>query len=301
MQRREVICEMRLLLMRCYCSSILRLFGILLVFLPALHNAAARPLDEVKASGYLRVFVYENFHPYSYKENGVYKGIDVEIGRLLAERLGVKVNFFMREADENIDDDLRINVWKGHFIGGGVADVMMHVPYDKELGIRNNLAVLFAPYYTERLSLLVDPAQVGAAETLAVFMHYKIGAELDTIADIYLSSPFTAGGRIREKIVHYRDFAAAMKGFKNKEVAGLLAPRAQAEAAAAMAGRQTKVIQPPMPGLGKTRWNVGLAVKHNSRDLAYALGDIIKELRKSGQLARVFKRYGASYFVDFLD
>ena len=73
--------------------------------------AMARTLEEVKASGQLSVFVYDDYPPYSFKEGGKLKGIDVELGRLMAEALGVNVSYLVRPADENVDDDLRINVW----------------------------------------------------------------------------------------------------------------------------------------------------------------------------------------------
>ena len=81
----------------------------------------ARPLDDVIETNYLRVFVYEDFAPYSYKdENKKMVGIDVEIARRLAEKLGVELRLFVRGADESVDDDLaqqcveRALSWRRH-------------------------------------------------------------------------------------------------------------------------------------------------------------------------------------------
>ena len=273
--------------------------GPVLILVALTQAAWSRPLDEVQASGYLRVFVYENHQPYSFKKNGKLTGINVDIGRRLAEELGVRVRFFVRDADENVDDDLRNNVWKGHYLGGGVADVMMHVPYDKELKLRNNLVVLFGRYFTERMALLVDMAKFDSWPTLAVFVYRPIGVEVDTLADFYLSSPTVAGGRIREKVVRYRDFKAAAEGFVKGEVDGLLGPRVQLESVGASHQGKPDVSQPPLPGLSKTEWDLGLAVKHDSRDLAYALGDVIAKLRKTGELAKIFQQYGATHYAAF--
>ncbi len=262
----------------------------------------ARPLDDVIDSKYLRIFVYDNFPPYSYMgKDKKMTGIDVEIGQRLAQELGVKARFFVRGADETVDDDLRNNVWKGHYIGGGVADVMMHVPVDDELRRRNQLAVIFGRYYTERMALASDPEQVGKSETLAPFLQEKIGVELDTMADFYLSSPSTFNGRIRNNVVRYRLFSDAINGLKNKEVAGLMGPRGQLEAAVKATGRTYTVSSPPFLGMTISRWDIGLAVKHDSRDLAYRLGDIILELREKGELKAIFNKYGLSYYKDFLD
>jgi hypothetical protein len=36
-------------------------------------------------------------------------------------------------AGENMDDDLRNMVWRGHYLGFGPADVLLHVPVDAPL------------------------------------------------------------------------------------------------------------------------------------------------------------------------
>ncbi len=281
---------------------VLCLFLTLPASLSTSDTANARPLDDVIESKYLRVFVYEDFPPYSYKgPDKKMTGIDVEIGKRLAEKLGVTVNFFVRGADETVDDDLRNNVWKGHYIGGGIADVMMHVPVDDALRERNKLAVIFGRYYTERMSLALDPSQVGEAETLAPFLQEKVGVELDTLADFYLSSPSTFGGRMRKNVVRYRWFKDAIEGLKKQEVAGLMGPRGQIEAAVKATNRPYTISSPPFRGMSIPRWDIGMAVKEDSRDLAYALGDIVLELRKSGELETIFKKYGLSYYKDFLD
>ena len=114
------------------------LFKSALLFAAALSAVAnARPIDEVTDSGYITIFVYEDYAPYSFiDENGEAAGIDVDIAHSFAESLGVELKLLMRGADENVDDDLRINLWKGDLIHRKVADVMMHVPYDRELDIR---------------------------------------------------------------------------------------------------------------------------------------------------------------------
>ena len=40
--------------------------------------------------------------------------------------------------DENMNDDLRNMVWKGHYLGYGPADVMLHVPVDNRLMAEND-------------------------------------------------------------------------------------------------------------------------------------------------------------------
>lgn len=261
----------------------------------------ARPLDEVKASGELLIAVYDDFAPYSFEKDGKPHGLDVDIGRALAEKLGVKPKFVLRMAGETVSDDLRVNLWQGPRTGGGVVDVMLHVPAAKELGLKDEFVFPIGRYYSEHVALLVDPAKVGDGETLAMFMSHPIGVELDTLADLYVSSPQTAEGKIGQNAIRYRNFDAAIEGLKKGEVAGLLGPQAQLEWAARQVGRPVKVGRPPMPGLEVTGWDVGIAVKADSRDLGYELADTLTAMRQSGELAEIFRKYGLTYEVDFDD
>jgi len=289
------------------------LFGALPIFFCALllispGGSHARPLDDVIASGVLKIAVYEKFRPFSYKENGELKGIDIAIGRALAKDLGVKPEFMVFAADENIDDDLRNAIWKGRLIGGrtssglgtkDVADVMLHVPYDTDTKVRNNLVVFFGQYFTEGVSVLVDPVRVPNTTTLAPFVYEKIGVEIDTLADLYLSS--AVGGRLLNKLTHFASFDAAVDGFKKGDVAALMGTMSQIDWAQFYAGNGSKVVQPAMPGLQIREWHVGLAVKEDSRDLAYQLGDTITKMRGNGALKGIFAGFGVRYNAKFLD
>lgn len=49
-------------------------------------------------------------------------------------------------------DDLRNMVWKGHYLGFGPADVLMHVPVDKPLMDSQKQALIFAPNFKETVA-----------------------------------------------------------------------------------------------------------------------------------------------------
>ena len=259
----------------------------------------ARPLDDVVESGYLRIAVYREFEPFAFENDGELKGIDVEIGKAMAASLKVEPRFMLLMADENVDDDLRNAVWKGALLGGGVADVMLHVPVDPEVKLRNNLVVIFGRYYTDEMAIAANMSTVRNVVTMQPFLDEKIGAEVDTLADFYIATAFS--GRLRSNLVQYLTFAKAAEGLKNREVAGLMAPRSQVEWAANEIGPPIEVVQPSFPGLIITHWDVGAAVKHDSRDLGYALGDVITELRQFGKMSEIFEKYGVRYNARFID
>ena len=278
---------------------------IALCILAALITAAwpwpgqSRPLDEAAQSGFLTIAVYKDFEPFAFEENGELKGIDVDIGKAIAKALKLEPRFMKLQADEDVDDDLRNAVWKGNYLGGGVADVMMHVPVDEEVKRRNNLVVIFGRYYTESMAVAADPNKVRNVITMAPFLDEKIGAEIDTLASFYLASAF--GGQLRDNTVSYKSIADAAEGLKNREIAGLMAMKSQADWAAKVAGSPIEVVQPSMPGLVVRSWNIGAAVKHDSRDLGYAIGDELTRLRKSGEMEKIFAKFGVKYQAKFLD
>ncbi len=257
----------------------------------------ARPFDDVVDSGYITIFVYKDYAPYSWKtDDGELKGIDVEIAQKFAEDLGVELRFLVRGADENIDDDLRINIWKGDLIHRRVADVMMHAPYDREVDTRNEFAVLMGPYFLEKMALVVDKQKLPVVENFGRFMNQPIGVELDTAGDFFLSNAFR--GALQQSIQRGRTFADVVDLYSSGQVSAAMGSLAQAEWIATQAPDiDSHIAQPPMPGIVRRSWPVGFAVKHDSRDLGYALADVATGLITSGELAEITAKYGVTYYA----
>ncbi|MCA1974640.1 MAG: transporter substrate-binding domain-containing protein [Caenispirillum sp.] len=255
--------------------------------------AQALTYDEIVAGGVLTVGVYRDFPPFSSETDGRLVGIDVDLGRALAERMGLKATFLQLTADENIDDDLRNGVWKGSVTGGGVADVMLHMPVDRALNVRNDLVVLFGAYYRDSFLVARDPVRTGGVKTLAVFAHEPIGVEVDSLADTYLSGAF--GGVLRAKVTHFLTTEEAVGGLVGGRVAGVMAPVSQLEAGLRDHRDRFEIAAVPTPGLPANGWDVGMAVKHTNRDLAYAVGDVVDALEADGTLARIFADHGVTW------
>lgn len=256
-------------------------------------GALARPLDEVVAGGELHVAVYESNKPFSYVEDGTLKGIDVDLANALAEKIGVKASFITRMQGEDVDTDLRSNVWKGPVAGGSVGDVMMHVPLDRELAQRNREAALINPYFEERIALFYDPARTGDEPSFDVFKRERIGVQLGTVADYFVM--FALDGALRNNVLHYIKVTDGVKRFASGEMSALLGVRSELEAHLQNAGLSRKVFEPSMRGIVRARWVVGMAVKDNSRDLGYALGNALAKLKESGAVAEICNRYGVTY------
>lgn len=244
--------------------------------------------------GTLRIAVYNDYPPYSY--NG--KGIDVDLAQAVAKELGLKADIAWFNADEDMNDDLRNMVWKGHYLGNRPGDLMMHVPYDERLAKANSQVRIFAPYTVETIAVARDPQRIpkkvvgSAAVALEVFTREKIGVELTTLSDAFLLSALN--GRLREQVVHYKSVPLAVKGMQAGEVAAVMGPRAELEAA-------LKTLDTPsrfqldavkMPELKVDNWALGMAVKSDNAKLAETVSHALSKLQKEGEVKRIFANYG---------
>lgn len=257
--------------------------------LPA--HAAAQP--EVQQAGTLRVAVYADYAPFSARG----KGIDVALAQSLAERLGMRAEIVEFPPDENMSDDLRNMVWKGHYLGRRPADVMLHVPVDAQFAAQNDKVAIFGPYHLETMALARNPARVQAATGSAavafeIFTREKVGVELDTHASDFMLH--VLNGRLRDNVVHFRSVAEAAAAMVKGEVSAVMAPRSQLEAAL-KEQKQFEIDALNMPELRVKGWPLGMAVKADSKELAAALSEALADLQRSGELARIFSAHGVTH------
>ena len=110
------------------------------------------------------------------------KGIDVDIAAALADALGLKLSMLPFNADENMNDDLRNRVWKGHDLGFGPADVPMHVPVDRPLMDATPQVAIFARCFRECVVLACNRERVPTLDTLQPLANRKVAVPGQTRA-----------------------------------------------------------------------------------------------------------------------
>ncbi|MCP3869188.1 MAG: transporter substrate-binding domain-containing protein [Gammaproteobacteria bacterium] len=251
-------------------------------------------LERVLERGVLEVAVYSDFPPFSFRDDrGRIVGIDADIARAVAESLGVAAALRAVGADESMEDDLRNNVWKGHYLGGGVADMMLHVPYDPGFARENDRAVFIAPYSREQIVVAIRKQATSGHDPLELFTREKVGVELDTLTDFYLLTAYD--GKIRNQVVHFRTIGEAVAALKKGELSGVAGPRSEIEHALGERSGDFATGPVRMPGLRSTGWDLGAAVKQGNDSLADAIDTSVKKLRDNGTLKEVYSRYGVSY------
>jgi len=250
-------------------------------------------LAKIQASGVLKVAVYKDNAPFSDGPIEDMKGLDVAIAAALAKQMNLKLALLPFDAGENMNDDLRNMVWRGHYLGYGPADVMMNVPVDKYLMQENRQALIFAPYMRQTQVLLHDTRvlpQVSGTDDLKGF---RLGAERGTgNASVLMGHN---GGEMISQVSLYNSGVQAAKAVLDGEVAAAYVMRSQAENVLSSVKPESRhwALSPlPLSGLPPNGWPLGIAIKSGSKDLGQALEKAMQALRDSGELLSIFKSYG---------
>lgn len=277
-----------------FCRFQLSAFAVLALFAAGTSEAVARPLDEVLEAKSLRVIAYLDNAPFSWEAaEGPAKGIDVDLGHALARELGVEAEIILRMQGEKADDDLRVNIWKGPLTGGGVGDIQMHVPIDREFAARNPEAVIGNPYFQEQVAVAIHPELTGDNPTFDVFKDRKIAVQLATVADYFLMT--YNDGALINNVAHHIKPEAGAKEFVAKDVTALMGVRSKIEGLLHDLAVKPVIVRPEMDGIVRRDWVVGMAWKEDSRDLGYAIGSALEKLKASGELKQIFAKYGVTY------
>jgi ABC-type amino acid transport substrate-binding protein len=256
--------------------------------------AFAAPLDTINKNGVLSIAVYRDFEPWSWRDGNALKGIDIEMGELIAAALAVRARFVELIPGDDVAADLRNAVWRGSVVGQAPADMMMHVPIDRQLALANDRAVMIAPYYRESFTMACNRAKQPDCEVAPPELKGSpLAAEIDTIPDFYLSS--VGGGALRPTVKHYSNGVLAVGATAKGETEAVVATRAQIEHALVTDRERLVPRKGPLPMMLSPGWNVGLAVKDDSRDLGDKLEAVVAALIANGKIPAIFERYGVVY------
>ncbi|QFT60838.1 cystine transporter subunit (plasmid) [Sulfitobacter sp. THAF37] len=254
-------------------------------------DIVGQELDQIVEQGHMLFAVYEDYPPYSWQDGSTPRGVDVDIARLIAEDLGVEARFNFVAAGENLDADLRNNIWKGALIGGRISNVMMRVPYDSAFKCRVEQVVFTGQYAGESIAIAYSKADYPEDKPVPAYFRFDlVGVENDSISDFYLSG--FVGGQLRANIRRYPSTGAAMGALDAGDVKAVMGPLAELEYGLT---DTTAVHQPPLAGFAVSRWTLGVAVNFRYRPLSYAVDDAIFAALQDGRIAAIYASYGLSH------
>ena len=253
--------------------------------LPGAVLAAGEDAPVLRAPGILKVAVYNDLAPFS--DHG--QGIDADLGAALAGKLGLKPALLPFDAGDDLGDDLRNMVWKGHYLGYGPADVMLHVPVDRMLMTANPQVEIFAPYYVETVRLVHSAQAIPRFDGVDALAGKRIGVEKVSIAGMVMLGE--GGGRFRDQVHIYPTAAEALQQLKAGALDAVLATRSQIESV--MRGDPAFPLQEvAFDRLPRTGWAIGMAVRKDNLGLARRLQAALNDLTAGGELRALFAKYG---------
>ncbi len=245
---------------------------------------SATPLTRVHERGVLRVGLYHDMPPFHVDG----KGIDVELAQALAASLGVKLSLLPFHADDSMNDDLRNMVWRGHYLGYGPADVLLHVPVDRPLMDGNPQVSVFAPYCRDRVAMARRVDRLPRFESLSQLAGQAVAVPGQSLAGWLLIG--ADDGAYRSQLTtQWKDGAQAARALLRGEVE--LAAGLESELESVLHGDPRFAVAPmPSPRAPRDGWAVGMAVKRDATELAQALQRAVNELAVSGGLREMFSR-----------
>lgn len=256
-------------------------------------DIVGQDMDTIQEQGFMSFAVYEDYPPYSWLDAGKPRGVDIDIARIIADDLGVEARFNFVSADENLDADLRNNIWKGALIGGKISNVMMRVPYDSAFKCRVEQVVFTGQYAAESIAIAYDKASYPDTKPVPAFFRFDtVAVENDSIADFYLSS--FAGGQLSSKVKRFPDTVDAMAALREGKTKAAMGPLGQLEFGL---DEGTDVHQPPLAGFAVSKWTLGVAVNFSYRPLSYAVDDAINFALQDGRIEDIYQSYGLSFQI----
>lgn len=262
--------------------------------IPVLARAQEKTaVEKIRANGVLKVALYKDNQPYSDGNASGMTGVDVSLAQALARQMQLTATLLPFDAGENMGDDLRNMVWRGHYLGYGPADVMLHVPVDKYLMDGNRQAFIFSPYSREHLVVLHNPKVIPQVYNPEDLEGRSIAVERGTGAASAVLG--YRGGLLRNQVVLHKSGLDAASAVLLGQAQAAFVYLAQAEAAvfAQKLDRKdwafSKLVLPGVPPNG---WPLGMAVKADNKELAGLLDQALEALRKSGELLQIFQSHG---------
>jgi ABC-type amino acid transport substrate-binding protein len=250
-------------------------------------------LAKIRANGTLKVAIYKDNAPFSDGPSSDMVGLDVALAEALARQMQLKLSLLPFDSGEKMNDDLRNMVWRGHYLGYGPADIMLHVPVDKYLIQQNRQVLIFAPYMRQIQVLVHDTRRLPQVNGPDDLKGSGLAAERGTgTASVLMGHN---DGMLRPQVTLYNSGVEATRAVLDGKAVAAYVLRSQAESAMATAppsARHMALTPMPLTGIPDNGWPLGMAIKAESKDLGQALERAMKGLRDSGELLAIFQKNG---------
>ncbi|MBR5294961.1 MAG: amino acid ABC transporter substrate-binding protein [Clostridia bacterium] len=236
-----------------------------------------------KADNTLDMATNAAFPPYEYKDGETFKGIDVEIAGLIAEKLGMELKihdvefgsiiagvqsnkFDMGMAGMTVNPERQEKVNFSETYANGVQVVI--VKEDSEYAS-------FEDFYTE----IKDDTPQGVKEGI------KIGVQQDTTGDIYASDDPENWGFGSDNVIRYKTGADAVQALISGKVTAVIIDNEPAKAFVE-GNKGLKIMD-----LEYAVEDYAIAIAKTNTELLDKINNALDELEKEGKIAEIIEKY----------
>ena len=239
--------------------------------LPAARNADARTLAEVKSLGAISMCANRDALPYASNKPDA-PGFQIEIGRAIAEGLGVPLNI------EWILPRRRANVVN--------CDMMLDSVNDPE--VHEGRLRLSRPYQKSGVALSLG----RDAESIGDFKDLKKGQKIGVMVSSYAGMVL---GKAGKSISPYAFQADLVEDVVKGELYG---------AAVSTATMSYYILQHPESGLRlvnafdsepQLTWEVSVGLRKSDQALVDAVNEVLDRMLADGSLTRIYAKYGVEH------
>lgn len=243
---------------------------ILMVVLCSLGYAKDR-VEEIVKRGTLRVGTTADYKPFTYKEAEEYKGYDMEVAKLIAEELGVKLEIVPTTWKTMLED---LNKDKYDIAMGGITRTIKR-QIEAEM---SNPYLIFGKCYLVRKGEEAKYNSIEAVNKPEVRVGVNIGGTNEVFADTYLT---------KANIIRYKNNLDVPVAVENNEVDVMITETPEAITYEKNNSKlEGALVESPL-----TKSQMGYIVKKDEIHLLNTLNFILNELEVRGEITKLKKDY----------
>lgn len=223
-------------------------------------------IDAIKAKGTLTIALESTFAPFEYMDGDKVVGIDVDIAQYIADQWGVKLEV------QDLAFDTALSSVANGIVDLGLSGISKTADREKNMNFSD-------PYFESNQVIVV---KVGSTiKTMADLKDKKVGAQTGTTGESLAKEELG-----KDKITGYDKYTVAVQDLMNGQIDAIVMDAYPA--AAAVAANEGKIIVLDEK-FGSDSYCI--AVKKDATGLTNAVNAIIKDLKDSGKLDQIIKKY----------
>jgi len=230
-------------------------------------------VEKIKERGYIVVGTSADFPPFEMvNEKNEIVGLDIDIAKKIAEKLGVKL----------VVKDIKFEGLIPALLSGDVDLVIAGMTITDE---RAKVVDFSIPYFEADQAVIVlkDRTDMNSVEDL---VGKKIGVQEGTTGDFWVTDNLVEKGKVKkEDVKRFGKFTVALLELKKGGIDAVVMDKPAAEMYTKLDNSLKVAV------IIKTGEKYGIAVKKGNKDLLDIVNKVLDELIKSGEMEKLIKKW----------